>query len=93
MDLPSVALVGAAALDLYSTELVLSRGGRELNPVMREPAARIVMKTAATTAVLYTSHRLSCSGHPGWAKGLKWGTAIAWGAAAAWNFNQLRRTP
>ena len=92
MDLPEIALVGAGAADLMTTELALAHDGfRELNPVMGSPAARIGVKTLATVAVLAGSRELKRRGHRGWAKAVCWSVAGAWVGAAAWNVREMRR--
>lgn len=92
MDLPEIALVGAGAADLMTTELALAHDGfRELNPVMGSPAARVGVKTLATVAVIAGSRELRRRGHRRWAKGLCWGGAVVWAGAAAWNVREMQR--
>lgn len=91
MDLPAVAVIGASAADLFSTEFALSAGCYEANPLMRERPVRIGLKAASTVAVLAGTEHLKRHGHSRAASVLRWSVAALWASAAVWNVYQMRR--
>ena len=86
-----IAVGLAAGADLASTEYALRTGQfRELNPFLQDQGARIGVKLAAATVVIWTSKKLEKDGHKGWSKGLRIGVVMIWGGVAAWNLHRLR---
>lgn len=49
---------GGAGLDLASTEIALSRGGIERNPLGQTRLARVGLKVAATPALVWADRKL-----------------------------------
>lgn len=49
---------GGAGLDLVSTEVALARGGIERNPLGQTRAARIALKVAGTSALVWADRKL-----------------------------------
>jgi hypothetical protein len=80
----------AASADLASTRYGLSRGLREGNPVMSEPAVAIAAKAAGIAATAWGCDRLRRGGHPRGAKWLRWGVVAVWGGMAAHNLHAAR---
>ena len=80
----SIAQSSAATFDAWSTRRVVSRGGQELNPMLRPFAgnASIYAVVQVTPLLLdYVSHRMMTSEH-GWARHTWWmpqaiGTAMS----------------
>ena len=83
--LEEVVLISAAAADLISTELALSRGGaQEANPLLENRAVRISAKAASTALILLLARKLQ-ENHPKLASTLRW-TGVAFSAGATgWN--------
>ncbi len=82
----AVLSIGAAA-DEASTRYALKHcaGCYEGNPLMSEPAIRLVGKAAAVSALTLGCHELRKHGHGGMAKGLRWVAFAAWMGIAAHN--------
>ena len=80
----SIAQSGAATFDAWSTRRVVSRGGQELNPMLRPFAGNASIYAAVQVTPLlldYVSHRMMTSEH-GWARHTWWmpqaiGTALS----------------
>lgn len=79
-----LAIVGAAAADLITTEIALGAGGTELNPLMQSPGKRMLVKTAGTVAIIALARSLE-NEHPKAASVLRWSTFAVWVGAAGWN--------
>ena len=80
----SIAQSGAATFDAWSTRRVVSRGGQELNPMLRPFAGNASIYAAVQVTPLlldYVSHRMMTSEHS-WARHTWWmpqaiGTAMS----------------
>lgn len=88
--LPSIALIGAEALDLHSTHQALSSGaGREANPgmtaIVNRPVTAIAVKASASVFTIWLAHRLERR-HPTAAKALLYTSAAAVSVIAARNY-------
>jgi hypothetical protein len=89
MDCLQAGILGASAADLLTTEWAMQQPGlMEANPMLREPAARFVLKAAGTAAVWGSYRALRKRGKHKAAKIVAW-TAIALWSGAAVN-NALR---
>lgn len=80
-----IAVVSAASMDVVSTEVALSRGGSEANPLMKDRTARVLGKAGATAITVLLARELEDSGHEKAASILRWSTFTLWTGAAAWN--------
>lgn len=79
----------AAAADFGSTQLALSRGGREANPLIRRRGLVAPVKALSVWAVLEIEERLRRSRHDGWARLLRWSFVAFNLGLAAWNLASL----
>lgn len=93
LDLPALALTGAGAADILTTEVGLNGGCQEMNPLMQHRAARVGSKALVIPAVLLSRRALKRAGHPGWANVVLWSVATVWAGAAVWNIHEIRRMP
>ena len=80
----------AHALDLLTTQQALNRGGRELNPLMREPEVRYPLSLAATGLGMWGTKELYERGHPNAAKTAAILSIVIPLLAAGWNLQQGR---
>jgi DNA (cytosine-5)-methyltransferase 1 len=82
----------AAGADLVTTEVVIARGGVELNPIppLQTTGGRVALKAAGTAFLVWLCERLEADGHHTTAEILKWTAVGAWGGAAVWNANVAR---
>lgn len=60
---PFVVFGAAAVADMATTEMVLYRGGREVNPLMRDRGIRLATNAAIVFATAKATHKLRKSGH------------------------------
>jgi len=81
----------AAGADLATTELAISRGAVEQNPLpgLQTSSGRVAIKALGTVFVVWLCERLEAGGYHRGAEFLKWGTVALWGGAAAWNTTQM----
>ncbi len=82
---------GAAATDLWSTELVLRGGGRETNPIMRGgmPARAGIKLAVVGFGVAWADHERK-NGNARRARIIRWSFVAAQVAFAGWNLRQAR---
>jgi hypothetical protein len=86
-DLLDHLVIGAAAADLVSTELALSRPGtKEINPFGPSPPARVGLKVAGTVAVLAVSRKMNRKA----SRVLKVVAIVVWSGAAVHNLRVRR---
>ena len=90
MDWVNAGLVGA---DIATTEVILSRGGRELNPFMQNRGTRSAWAAARIVVAVQVPRELEKSGHKGWARGLRVAYLVIGGAIVTHNAIQLARGP
>jgi hypothetical protein len=81
----------AATADLVTTEIALTQGATEVNPLMKQRATRISIKAAAVALVLWIEHTLRKTNHPNAAKVVQWIATAFWGGAATWNTYMLHK--
>lgn len=87
-----VAMYSTAALDVVSTELALSRGGKEGNPVLGERpnlSALVAVKAGSIAVTELAAHYLRKQGHLGRARFLYWVSAVLWGTAGVLNLRYV----
>lgn len=80
-----IGVVGAAAADVISTEVGLSNGGTESNPLMENRTARIAVKSGTTAAVILIARELDSAGHTKAASIMRMSVFTLWMGAATWN--------
>jgi hypothetical protein len=86
----SLELYTAAAMaDFGATHLALSRGGRELNPLLRRRGMIAPVKVASVWAALRIEEALRRSRHEGWARFLRWSFVVLNFGLATWNLATL----
>lgn len=79
----------SAAADFGSTHLALSRGGTEVNPLMRRRGLVAPVKALSVWLVLRIEERLRRSRHDGWAGLLRWSFVALNLGLATWNLATL----
>lgn len=84
------AFVGASMADLHSTQLALSQGHREANPVMQHGWARVAFKVASVGIVLQMGQELEQRGHPTLARVFTTAAATAMAIISARNYAIVR---
>jgi orotate phosphoribosyltransferase len=79
----------ASAADFGSTHFALNRGGREVNPLIRQHGLVAPVKVISVYAVLRIEEKLRRSRHDGWAGFLRWSFVVLNIGLATWNLATL----
>lgn len=80
------AFVGATVADLHSTELALSQGYTEANPLMRNGVARVAFKAVTVGLVLYAGRVIEQRGGGTLAKVFTTAAAVGIGIISIRNY-------
>lgn len=78
-------LIASAVADLTTTEVFLSRGMAEANPLGQNRAVRIALKAGATAFTFLAARELEKDGHDKAARILRWVTIGGWFSVSGWN--------
>jgi hypothetical protein len=92
-EFSGVGLFAASAADFATTELGLSRGLQEGNPVASQRGVRLVHHVVGPAAVYWTTERLQKSGKTRLALGLRIALMAAYSYAAIHNLRQVGSLP
>jgi hypothetical protein len=88
-----VAMFASSAADFATTELGLSRGLQEGNPVASQRGARLLHHVAGPAAVYWATERLQKSGSTKLALGLRIALMAAYSYATLHNLRQVNSLP
>ena len=88
-DWLGIGMGTAGAADLATTEYGLSLGARELNPLMQDQVARLVLKTVSTAAFIYLYADMKAKNKTH-ARIFAITCIVLWSAFATWNAYQIR---
>jgi hypothetical protein len=92
-QIAGIGLFAASAADFATTEIGLSRGLQEGNPIASQRGVRLVHHVVGPAAVFWTTERLQKSGRTKLALGLRIALMAAYGYASVHNLHQSASLP